>query len=105
MAGKVHALLVRRYAKGRDLFDLSWYLTRPDRPSPNLELLRNALAQTGWKGPKVEARTWRKILVDRVTSLNWVAVVRDVEPFLEDPGDRRLLDREMLLAELRQRRL
>ena len=96
MAGKVHALLARRYAKGRDLFDLSWYLTRPDRPSPNLDLLRNALAQTRWKGPTPAEKTWRTMLLDRVASLDWPAIVRDVEPFLEDPRDRALLDRETL---------
>ena len=102
MAGKIHALLSRRYTKGRDLFDLSWYLTRPDRPSPNFDLLRNALEQTGWKGPGVGPGTWRRILLDRVTSLDWPAVLRDVEPFLEDPRDRQLLDRDMLLSELRR---
>ena len=100
MAGKVHALLARRYAKGRDLFDLSWYLTRPDRPTPNLDLLRNALAQTGWKGPAPGEKTWRGMLLERMNALDWAAVVRDVEPFLEDPRDRALLDREMLLGEL-----
>ncbi len=102
MAGKIHALLARRYAKGRDLFDLAWYLTRPDRPSPNFELLENALKQTGWKGSKIEPGTWRSVLLERVTSLDWAAVIRDVEPFLEDPGDRQLLDRERLLLELGQ---
>ncbi len=102
MAGKIHALLSRRYTKGRDLFDLAWYLTRPDRPSPNIDLLRNALAQSGWTGRKVEPGTWRKILLDRVTALDWPAVVRDVDPFLEDPRDRQLLDRAMLLSEFRR---
>jgi predicted nucleotidyltransferase component of viral defense system len=102
MAGKVHALLSRRYTKGRDLFDLSWYLARPDRPVPNFNLLRNALEQTKWKGPEVGPGTWRRILVDRVASLDWPAVLRDVEPFLEDPRDRQLLDRELLLSELRR---
>jgi predicted nucleotidyltransferase component of viral defense system len=102
MAGKIHALLARRYAKGRDLFDLAWYLTRPDRPSPNFELLENALAQTEWKGPAIGPGTWRGILLERVASLDWAAVIRDVEPFLEEPGDRQLLDRETLLLELGQ---
>jgi predicted nucleotidyltransferase component of viral defense system len=102
MAGKIHALLARRYAKGRDLFDLVWYLTRPDRPSPNFEQLENALAQTGWKGPTIEPGTWRSVLRDRVASLDWAAVIGDVEPFLEDPADRQLLDRERLLLELGQ---
>ena len=100
MAGKVHAVLARRWTKGRDLFDLAWYLTRPDRPSPNLELLRNALDQTGWRGPKVEATNWRDVVRHRVGALDWPSVVADVDPFLEDPHDRRLLDRDLLLDEL-----
>jgi len=100
MAGKIHALLARRYAKGRDLFDLAWYLTRPDRSSPNIELLANALAQTGWRGPAVGPGTWRQILLERVTSLDWSTAIRDVEPFLEDPGDRQLLERDTILQEL-----
>jgi predicted nucleotidyltransferase component of viral defense system len=100
MAGKVHAVLARRWTKGRDLFDLAWYLTRPDRPSPNLDLLRNALAQTGWPGPDIGAANWRQVVRDRVTSLDWPRVVADVEPFLEDPRDRQLLDRDLLLQEL-----
>lgn len=100
MAGKIHALLSRPYTKGRDLYDLAWYLTRPERPSPNFDLLRNALAQTRWEGPEVEPGTWREVLVQQVASLDWGAVVADVEPFLEDPRDGVLLDRKLLLAEL-----
>jgi len=100
MAGKIHAVLARPYAKGRDLFDLAWYLTHPQRPAPNLDLLRNALAKTGWSGERIEAATWRKIVATRVASLDWPTVVRDVEPFLEDPRDRMLLERELLLEEL-----
>jgi hypothetical protein len=103
MAGKVHPVLARRWTKGRDLFDLAWYLTRPDRPSPNLDLLRNALAQTGWRGPKVDAKRWRKVVRDRVKSFDWPSLVADVDPFLEDPRDRQLLDREILLHELERK--
>lgn len=100
MAGKVHALLTRPYTKGRDLFDLAWYLTHPERPSPNMELLRNALAQTGWDGPPPSEESWTGILAARLSSLDWGAAVRDVEPFLEDSRDLRLLDRDLVLAEL-----
>jgi hypothetical protein len=37
-----------------------------------------------------------------VASLDWPAVERDVEPFLEDPRDRQLLDRNLLLNELQR---
>ncbi len=69
---------------------------------PNLNLLANALAQSRWKGPEVKPNTWRKILRRRITGFDWPAVVRDVEPFLEDPGDLRLLNRKLLLAEFRR---
>ncbi len=36
LAGKLHALFQRRYVKGRDLYDLMWYLSDPDWPEPNL---------------------------------------------------------------------
>jgi hypothetical protein len=100
MAGKIHALLTRAYTKGRDVFDLAWYLTHPQRPLPNMEMLRNALAQTGWEGPPASEESWTCILTDRLSSLDWAGIVRDVEPFLEDSRDLRLLDRDLLLAEL-----
>ena len=63
---------------------------------------QNALVQTGWKGPRVEGKTWRKVLLNGIASLDWRAVIRDVEPFLEDPRDRQLLERDMLLSELKR---
>ena len=44
--------------------------------------------------------SWRRVLRDRVKTFSWPSVVADVDPFLEDPRDRRLLDRDLLLDEL-----
>ncbi len=60
LAGKLHAVLQRPYAKGRDLYDLLWYLSDPAWPAPNLDLLNNALRQTGWAGPELTEGTWRE---------------------------------------------
>jgi hypothetical protein len=49
LAGKLHAILQRPYTKGRDIYDLLWYLSDPEWPPPNLVLLNNALQQTGWQ--------------------------------------------------------
>ena len=57
LAGKLHALLQRPYLKGRDLYDLIWYLSAPDWPAPNLTLLNNALVQTGWHAPPLTPET------------------------------------------------
>jgi hypothetical protein len=53
LAGKLYALLTRAYTKGRDLFDLVWYLSDPQWPAPNIPQLNNALERFGWTGPEV----------------------------------------------------
>lgn len=95
-AGKLHALLSRTYTKGRDLYDLMWYLTDPTWPEPNLVLLNNALRQTDWKGPPLESRTWRGIVEQRLSELDWTTAVNDIRPFLERPSEASLLTMENL---------
>lgn len=41
LAGKLHAILQRPYPKGRDIYDLIWYLSDRSWPPPNLVLLDN----------------------------------------------------------------
>lgn len=94
LAGKLHALFTRRYTKGRDLFDLIWYLADGSWPAPNCTLLNAALAQTGWKGPVVTAENWRSLLVERFDKFNWEAAHMDVLQFLERPEDAKLITRE-----------
>lgn len=98
LAGKLHALLTRRYAKGRDLYDLTWYMADRAWPSPNLVLLNSALVQTGWKGPAVASGNWRDLLVRKVNVLDWKAIRADVLPFLERPAEAELLTRDNLLS-------
>jgi len=90
-AGKLHALLQRPYTKGRDLYDLLWYLSDPKWPPPNLTLLNNALRQTGWAGPRLTAENWHLVLRDRLQQLNWDRVVDDVRPLLEPVANPDLL--------------
>jgi len=101
LAGKLHALLTRRYTKGRDLFDLIWYLADRSWPAPNLTLLNAALAQTGWKGPVVTGDNWRSLLIGRFDKFNWEAAHLDVEQFLERPEDVKLITKENLESLLR----
>jgi hypothetical protein len=96
LAGKLHAILQRPYLKGRDLYDLIWYLSAPDWPAPNLTLLNNALTQTGWSGPSLTPGNWREILQTRLKDIPWVKVQADVEPFLLSLQESALLTRENL---------
>jgi len=94
LAGKLHALFQRRYGKGRDLYDLMWYLSDPDWPNPNLTLLQNALQQTGWDGPVPDEKNWRDILCQRLGRIDWKKSVADVKPFLERTNEVDLLTKE-----------
>lgn len=85
LAGKLHAVLQRPYLKGRDLYDLLWYLSDPTWPAPNLTLLNHALQQTGWSGELVTPSTWRAAVRERIVTVDWNRVSADVAPFLE-PG-------------------
>ena len=100
-AGKLHAILQRPFAKGRDLYDLLWYLSSPDWPSPNLTLLNNALQQTGWTGKPLTRENWRAVVRQRLDELNWDTVVAEVRPFLMEPAATRLLTRENVSRLLR----
>lgn len=97
LAGKLHALLVRPYAKGRDLYDLVWYLSDRSWPAPNMELLNAALTQTTWQGPLLDADNWRAVIGARLKEFAWQQVLDDVRPFLEREADLNLLTRENCL--------
>jgi hypothetical protein len=96
LAGKLHAILQRPYPKGRDIYDLIWYLSDPGWPPPNLTLLNNALAQTGWSRGALTAENWRGAVSQRLEELDWTRIVADVRPFLESAADVSLLSRESL---------
>ena len=83
LAGKLHAVLCRPWAKGRDIYDLAWYLSDPTWPSPNLKLLNAAIRQTDSEAGSLDAGTWRGVVAERVAGLPWDAVAADVRPFLE----------------------
>lgn len=99
-AGKIHAILPRDYPKGRDYYDLIFLLSRWPDLEPNIPFLVNALAQTGYSGEKVNDQNWRDVLLRHVEGVNWIAVVKDVEPFLESPVDRDILKRDNLIQVL-----
>lgn len=100
LAGKLHALLQRSYPKGRDIYDLFWYLSDPDWPAPNLTLLNNALRQTGYTGETLRAQTWREVVGRRLRTLHWDRVLADVLPFLEPGVETGLLTRENVIQVL-----
>lgn len=102
MAGKLHAILQRPFAKGRDFYDLWFYLSRWRNISPNIHYLNNALGQTGYAGEPVQEENWKQLVASRVRSVDWVQVQRDVEPFLLRREDQKAFHKEFLLQRLEE---
>jgi hypothetical protein len=103
LAGKLHALLSRSWMKGRDLYDLIWYLADRSWPGPNLPFLNAALQQTGWSGPDMKSDNWRGFLRDKLISVDWEKVRADVLPFLERGNEIDLLTLDNALSLLESR--
>jgi len=97
-AGKLSAVFGRKYTKGRDFFDLGWYLSKWKDLSPNILLLKNALLQTGYKKEIPEEDNWRKQLYGVVENADWTLVKKDVENFLEQPGDLEVFSKANILS-------
>ena len=91
LSGKLHAILQRSFTKGRDIYDLLWYLSDSTWPPPNLVLLNNALAQTNWAGSMLTENNWKELVRARLQNLNWNGIVNDVRPFVEPEFDLNLL--------------
>ncbi|VHO03924.1 nucleotidyl transferase AbiEii/AbiGii toxin family protein [Candidatus Rhabdochlamydia sp. T3358] len=82
-ASKCHALLCRKYEKGRDWFDFLWYLLK--KVPVNDFLLKNALYQAGpYKKKDIPCnKKWLyKEFEKKIASVNWKLAQRDVENFL-----------------------
>ena len=97
LAGKLHAILQRPYMKGRDLYDLIWYLSDRNWPAPNLMLLNHALAQTDWSGPNLTLENWHEVVRMRIEAVPFEQASMDVRPFLLSDEDIKLVSRENLL--------
>ena len=100
LAGKLHAAITRKYAKGRDWYDLMWYLSQRPPVKPNRPLLQNALDQTRGTG-RYDAHDWETLVRARLSAFDLEAIGDDVRPFLERPADAGLLTRDNLLGLLR----
>ncbi len=96
LAGKLHAVLQRPFLKGRDVYDLMWYLSDPTWPSPNLVLLNNALHQTQWQGPTLNESNWRKVVGKQIRQADWKSILADLRPFIERESEVEMLNKNNL---------
>jgi predicted nucleotidyltransferase component of viral defense system len=95
-AGKLHAILFRRFAKGRDLHDFLWYVGR--RTPVNLGLLQNAIEQTEGGDHPIDRADLIELLRRRFRSIDFAKARADVAPFLEDRGALELFELPVFLG-------
>jgi hypothetical protein len=101
-AGKLHAVLCRRYLKGRDWYDFIWYTAR--RTPVNYRLLGAAIDQAGpWAGtaPNVDRRWCLQALEAKIESIDWSRARDDVRAFVRtaDLASLEVWGREFFLAQ------
>jgi predicted nucleotidyltransferase component of viral defense system len=82
-AGKIHALLCREYAKGRDWYDFIWYTSRG--AEINYQFLASAIKKQGpWQGQdlKIDKEWCLKMFREQICSLNWQEARNDIKRFV-----------------------
>jgi predicted nucleotidyltransferase component of viral defense system len=99
-ATKLHALLFRRYEKGRDYYDLFYFLGR--RTIPSLKLFQAAVKQTH---PNLSFPTLSSVkdaMEKKLSSMDEKHVWSDVGSFLSDLSEERFLKEAALMKALDQ---
>jgi predicted nucleotidyltransferase component of viral defense system len=105
-SGRLHALLCRRFVKGRDWYDLLWYIKK--KSNINYKLLKDALYQMGpYQGQDlklVDRDFVVRELSSKIKALDWKEVRRDVERFLkpEELDTLKLWDEELFLEKVQK---
>lgn len=84
-AGKICAALNRAYTKGRDFYDLMWYLNRGTEI--NFRYLNKAFIQAGFSRQFKGENDVINDLKEKIKIVNVKDIFKDVNRFLEDAGE------------------
>lgn len=99
-AGKLHAVLYRQYAKGRDFYDLMWFLGR--KTEPNLTQLENAIFQTTGERVELNTEMLKEILLKRVEEIDFNVVREELYRFVANRDDIKYMTSETLRQLIKQ---
>lgn len=95
-ASKLCACFFRKYVKGRDFYDLVWYLGK--KTTPNFQLLNNAIRQIdSQSGALITSENFKEFLKTQLAKINFSNVRRDVERFLVDKEEVKILDKDIIM--------
>lgn len=99
-ATKAHALLFRGFDKGRDYYDLLFFLGRKVRP--HWTLFQNAVKQTHPHHSFLNPRDLWEALKNKILKMDEHRILQDVRPFLLKPQEERFLKKDVLLLAIQQ---
>ena len=80
-AGKIAAILFREYQKGRDYYDLQWYLERRPKVQVNLKYLNANAVQQNKRTFSSKKKVFAE-LIEKVKKLDLSLLRRDLERFI-----------------------
>ena len=83
-AGKMHALLFRKWqnrVKGRDWFDMEWYIRKGVSLNLN-HFLQRAQDSGDWEKPTITKEEFLNLLRDKISNTSIDKVKADVRPFI-----------------------
>lgn len=100
-AGKMHAVLCRRWknrVKGRDWYDLVWYVA--NHPRIHIEHLQERMIQSGhWqKKEQLTKSKFVSLLTDAIGNLDVQQARKEVEPFVRDPSSLEVWSKKFFLS-------
>jgi predicted nucleotidyltransferase component of viral defense system len=85
-AGKLHALLFRKWknrVKGRDWYDMEWYIRKGIALNKKHFLLR-AIETQDWKEDQINEEQILNLLKQKIDTVSFKAVKEDVRKFIKD---------------------
>jgi Nucleotidyl transferase AbiEii toxin, Type IV TA system len=86
-AGKMHAVLCRNWktrVKGRDWFDIEWYVKRNTKL--NLVHLQERMVESGnlERNIELDDKRFHELMNERIDNLNIEKAIEEVKPFIKD---------------------
>lgn len=91
-AGKLHALLFRKWnkrVKGRDWYDLEWYI-KQRIPLDTNHFLQRAIASNDWKDTKITSDQINNLLHQKIEKVSIPSIKEDVVRFIKDDSTLRI---------------
>jgi predicted nucleotidyltransferase component of viral defense system len=85
-AGKMHALLFRKWkkrVKGRDWYDMEWYIKKGVPLNLDHFLIR-AIDSGDWKKKNISLEQFINLLQEKISSISFKNVREDIIPFIRD---------------------